>query len=212
MKINIPCDLIIFISGVPSAGKTTISYELLKRYESFRIVQETDILREILRGYNEYLVNSRHILETQTCNVLSHTELLSYAMSIEQCNIMKYSIKEIVERQKRKKIPTIINGVHIMPEILSEYIQLPNIKYINLFFDCEEDLFSHLKERDAQKYGLKSVPFLFEMNKKLESSMELLHRKTPQTFMSINIGKISLEDTLKQIIDYIQDDSLKINL
>ena len=46
---------ILFISGVPGLGKTTLSYELLKRYDKFRIIQETDIIREILRGYNEYI-------------------------------------------------------------------------------------------------------------------------------------------------------------
>ena len=54
-------NLIILISGVPSAGKTTISYELLRRINCFRIVQETDILREILRGYNQFLVESLRV-------------------------------------------------------------------------------------------------------------------------------------------------------
>ena len=38
-KINtmiIPDNLVIFISGVPGMGKTTISYEMLKKYEKFR--------------------------------------------------------------------------------------------------------------------------------------------------------------------------------
>ena len=47
-------NLILLISGVPGAGKTTISYELLKKMDYFRIVQETDILREIIRGYNDF--------------------------------------------------------------------------------------------------------------------------------------------------------------
>ena len=46
---------IFLISGVPGVGKTTLSYELLKRFSTFRIIQETDLIREILRGYNEYL-------------------------------------------------------------------------------------------------------------------------------------------------------------
>ena len=52
----LPENTILLISGIPGAGKTTISYELLKRFSFFRIVQETDIIREILRGYNCYLL------------------------------------------------------------------------------------------------------------------------------------------------------------
>ena len=46
---EIPEGFIVFISGVPGVGKTTISYELLKRCNSFRIIEETDLIREVLR-------------------------------------------------------------------------------------------------------------------------------------------------------------------
>lgn len=203
MMLEIPEDLVLFISGVPSAGKTTLSYELLKRYSVFRIVQETDVIREIIRGYDEYLTKNINAPVFQINTVLSHTELLSYSMCVNQCNIMKYSIKEIVQRQKRKKIPTIINGVHIIPEVLAEFINSPNIIYINLFFDCQDDLFNHLKKRDQEKYGLKSVPFLFDMNKELNDSMSQLHSKSPRSFLSINVGKTTIDDAINIIVDYI---------
>ena len=41
----IPDNLVIFISGVPGMGKTTISYEMLKKYEKFRKL----ILKTIMR-------------------------------------------------------------------------------------------------------------------------------------------------------------------
>lgn len=203
MTLEIPQDLVLFISGVPGAGKTTISYELLKRYNAFRIVQETDVIREIIRGYNEYAIKNTAVSLFQMNTVLPHTELLSYAMCVDQCNIMKYSIKEIIDRQKRKKIPTIINGVHIIPEVLSDFVQAQNTIYINLFFDCQDDLFNHLKNRDQEKYGLKSVPFLFNMNKELNNSMTILHSKSPQSFLSINVGKTTIDDAINIIVDYI---------
>ena len=36
----IPDNLVVFICGVPGMGKTTISYELLKKYDKFRIIEE----------------------------------------------------------------------------------------------------------------------------------------------------------------------------
>ena len=54
----LPKGFIVFISGVPGVGKTTISYELLKMFSAFRIIEETDLIREVLRGYNEYIENA----------------------------------------------------------------------------------------------------------------------------------------------------------
>lgn len=197
-------NMIVFISGVPSAGKTTISYKLLKNFEMFRIVQETDILREILRGYHEYIRENAQIDETNLISILPHTDLLSYSRAKEQCKAMKYSIEEIVKRQNRKCISTIISGVHIIPEILYKNISGNNIKYVNLYFDCEEDLYSRLKERDEKKYGSKSVSFLFKMNSELQDSMIALQSANPKSFTSVNVGKCSVEETTNIIIDFLQ--------
>ena len=48
MTCHLPDDLIVLISGVPGAGKTTISYELLKIHTEIRLIEETDIIRDIL--------------------------------------------------------------------------------------------------------------------------------------------------------------------
>lgn len=122
-------NLILLISGVPGAGKTTISYELLKKMDYFRIVQETDILREIIRGYNDYLSQSMPNIYGNFEEPASHSELLSYDRSKQQCIIMKNSIDEIIKRQNRKCIPTIICGVHIIPE----YYMIPyQVKILNI--------------------------------------------------------------------------------
>lgn len=197
-------NLILFISGVPSAGKTTISYELLREIDYFRIVQETDILREILRGYNTYLSQEVSEILSDLTEPAPHTELLSYERAKIQCTIMKKSIIEIVKRQNRKCIPTIICGVHIIPEILYNNIPGNNIKYVNLYFDCEEDLYSHLKIRSHDKYGKKSVSFLFEMNSELQDNFSFMQSKNPSTFISINVGKLTIKETVTAIIDFLQ--------
>lgn len=197
-------NLILFISGVPSSGKTTISYELLKQIDYFRIVQETDIIREILRGYNVYLSKNVSNAFEELSEPASHTELLSYDRAKNQCRIMKNSINEIVKRQNRKCIPTIICGVHIIPEILYETISGGNIKYVNLYFDCEKDLYSHLKVRNKDKYGEKSVPFLFEMNSQLHNSFFKMQSIEPSTFLSINVGKLTIDETLNAILKFLE--------
>ena len=117
---------------------------------------------------------------------------------------MKNSIIEIINRQNRKQISTIICGVHIIPEILYKDINSTNVKYINLYFDCKEDLYSHLKTRDTDKYGKKSVEFLYNMNVKLQNNFSSLQFQYPHMFTSINIGKLTVEETVNFIIDFLE--------
>lgn len=200
-------NLILLISGVPSSGKTTISYELLKKIEYFRIVQETDIIREIIRGYNIYLSQDNANTFKDLKEPTSHNELLSYERAKSQCILMRNSINEIINRQNRKCIPTIISGVHIIPEILYKTISGNNIKYINLYFDCEQDLYSHLKTRNIDKYGKKCVPFLFKMNSELRDNFFYMQAKAPETFISINVGKLTISETLNIILKFLQDNT-----
>lgn len=168
MTCHLPDDLIVLISGVPGAGKTTISYELLKIHTEIRLIEETDIIRDILRGYNIYL--------KETCNfefdkVCSHDIFLTYDMAKEQCKIMKESILNIIKRQQRKKIPTIINGVHIIPEELYLCTPYQNIVYINLYVNSENALWNRLKNRNPEKYKSECIPLLYQTNTDLNNSI-----------------------------------------
>lgn len=132
----IPNGLIVFISGVPGMGKTTISYELLKRFNKFRIIEETDLIREILRGYNEYLkmeFNSQVDFIFDNIYITDHKKLLTFEEAKIQCKTMKQSFEQIIARQQRKRLATIINGVHIIPEVLNNIAEKDNIIFINLY-------------------------------------------------------------------------------
>lgn len=155
---------ILFISGVPGVGKTTISYKLLKKFNEFRIIEETDILRDALRGYNETLIlkYGQSIKEMlNNIHIYDNTKLLSFSEAKQQCMIMKKSIENIVARQKRKGIATIINGVHIVPEILKDLADLSHILFVNLYVSNEEILYERIKSRDPQSYMLQHISHLF---------------------------------------------------
>ncbi|MEY8335006.1 AAA family ATPase [Lachnospiraceae bacterium 47-T17] len=197
-EYELPSDLVVLISGVPGVGKTTISYELLKKHNEFRLVEETDIIREVLRGYNDHLSS---VYQTPIDGIYSHDIFLSYAMAKQQCKIMKNSIINIVKRQQRKGIASIINGVHIIPEELYFDLSFPNIIYINLYIDSEASLWNRLKKRNPQKYTYDCIPYLYQTNKDLNSS--LLHLpKELCTIYSINVSALTPEETIC-IIDNI---------
>jgi len=206
-KLHIPEGLVVFISGVPGVGKTTISYELFKRYDEFRVIQETDLIREILRGYNKYvksLIDDKSVLSTiqEKIYIPDHMKIFNYIELREQCSIMKKSIEEIVFRQQRKGISSIINGVHIVPEILNGIVQNNNLVYINLYIRNKDILLERLLGRDENKY----MPYLdvsFETNCSLYKSTSIISKKYPLIFHNIDVTDLKVDEVVDKAMDFI---------
>ena len=204
--VEIPEGFIVFISGVPGVGKSTISYELFRRFNAFRIIEETDLIREVLRGYNSYLeqefpIQSRDILER--IRITDHNKLLSLEEAKQQCSFMRSSFEYIIERQKRKGIPSIINGVHIVPEALNGLANNQNMIYINLYIHSEKVLYSRLANRNPESYMINHVPFIFQTNIDLYTSTERLSHEFPYVFNNIDVTELSIEETLSRITKLI---------
>lgn len=195
----LPNDLIILISGVPGVGKTTISYELLKTYKEFRLVEETDVIREVLRGYNTHLMHTYKIAPKE---IYSHNLFLNYNMASEQCRIMKNCIINIIERQRRKGIPSIINGVHIIPEELYIFLPHSNIIYLNLYVDSEDALWNRLKYRDQKKYKPECIPLLYQTNIDLKNSLERIPKNLYNAH-SINVSQLTIQETICEINKFL---------
>lgn len=202
----IPDNLVIFICGVPGMGKTTISYELLKKYEKFRIVEETDLIREVLRGYNDYLFrkfeNQVEFIFEQI-SITDHKKLLSYDDAKFQCEIMKTSFEQIVARQQRKGISTIINGVHIVPEVLANMLQNKKVVFINLYVTKEMEIYKRIFARDSKSYMLEHIPFIFQTNNDLYFSTEKMAAKY-RNVINIDVTDLSINSTISQIIERIR--------
>ena len=200
-EFSIPDGLIVFISGVPGVGKTTISYELLRKINKFRIIEETDLVREVLRGYNDFLKNefgNQVDFVFETIQITEHTKLLSFDEAKIQCNAMKKSLEHIVARQQRKGIASIINGVHVIPEVMNG-IGNNNIVYINLYVTNEQEIYKRILKRDPASYMLNYIPFIFQTNRDLYLSTEKLSLKYNYIF-NIDVTRLSIEDTIKKII------------
>lgn len=209
-EFTIPDGLIVFISGVPGVGKTTISYELLRKINKFRIIEETDLIREVLRGYNDYLkieFGNQVDFVFETIQITEHTKLLTFEEAKIQCNAMKKSLEHIVARQQRKGIASIINGVHIIPEVINGIGNNKNIIYINLYVTNEHEIYERILNRDPASYMLNYIPFIFQTNKDLYLSTEKLSLKYNYIF-NIDVTCLSIEDTIKKIIHCISSNVL----
>lgn len=200
-ELTIPDGLIVFISGVPGVGKTTISYELLKKINKFRIIEETDLIREVLRGYNDYLkmqFGNQVDFVFETIQITEHTKLLTFDEAKIQCNTMKKSLEHIVARQQRKGIASIINGVHVIPEVLNGIGNNDNIVFINLYVTTEHEIYERILNRDPTSYMLNYIPFIFQTNKDLYLSTEKFSLKYNNIF-NIDVTCLSIEAIIKKI-------------
>jgi 2-phosphoglycerate kinase len=204
---TIPGGFILFVSGVPGVGKTTISYEVLKKFNEFRIIEETDILRDALIGYNKSLLDLNNALSESQMNIpiiFEHTKLFSLTEAKQQCTLMKKSIEHIVARQQRKEISSIINGVHIVPEILKEFFSNPKILFINLFISDETTLFKRLKGRDPSSYMMDYVSFIYQSNLELYQSTKNCSNLPNSPVYNIDITYLSITQTISRITECIK--------
>lgn len=203
----IPNGYIVFLSGVPGVGKTTISYELLQRFNKFRIIEETDLIREILRGYNEYLhteFGDEISFVFKKIKISEHGIILNMEEVKKQCIIMKSSLEQIVRRQQRKGIATIINGVHIIPEVLNGLAGNYNIIYINLYVTDEKILYERLSKRNSL-HMLKYVPLIYKTNYELYLSTENLAANNSHVY-NVNVSNLNIDEIIKKIISFITND------
>ena len=116
---------------------------------------------------------------------------------------------KLIQRQQRKGIPTIINGVHIIPEELYLNIKSPNILFINLYVDSEAALWKRLKIRDPQKYKPDRIPLLYKTNTDLNNSLYHIPGNLYNVY-SIDVSNMTVTDTLSTI-DKIFYDIYKIS-
>lgn len=117
--MNIANDTIVMFSGVSCVGKTTTAYEIIKKYPQFRRVSELDILRTIVRtAYEQIVIEEKlgndRIMEKYKTLFASLTNSDFETAKLQSVLLIPY-VREIILRQQRRRIPTIIEGAGIIP-------------------------------------------------------------------------------------------------
>lgn len=217
----IPQDLILILSGVPCVGKTTTAYNLIKNISEFRRVSELDIIRTVVRATIKNLAKDP---EAEAALVQDKYKALFSSLAENDLDIAKQQscllipyVKEIVCRQQRRKIPTIIEGASIIP---STYFENgypikgfeKNILFINLFLSNGTEHYNRrvkrCLERDYKKSNdsIKEEIEIIRKNKNLELHCETVElSKTATNVFSIDIANMNEFELLNNVAEIIHN-------
>lgn len=190
------------LSGVPCVGKTTTAYNILKYQPDFRRVSELDLIRTIIRAVIRNIENSKYVDKEM---LQGQYEELFYSLSErdlsdckKQSTLLIPYVREIVARQQRRNIPTIIEGLSIIPSTYFSNNQPikgfeKNVFFINLFLSDEQEhiqrRYNRCKEREYQdtKSQVKEQVANIRNSKNLE-----LHEETSE--LSKNVKNVASFD------------------
>ena len=199
---------VLFISGVPCVGKTTISYKLLEEFPFFKRITELDIIKTCIRS----LIKENNLQdknENYKCLFESTTES-DFATFKEQAKVLYNHIKCIVVRQKKRCIPTIIEGINIVPSIyFDNYIPKEgfkkNVLFINFYISDENEHFRRRLERcQDRNYSLQEsiikekIINYTEKNKMLHEETLELSKKVDNVF-SLDISELDISQVVEII-------------
>ncbi len=220
MTKEIPNDLILFISGASCVGKTSVAHRLLEIVPEFRNVSEMDIIRTVTRAI---VNNVEEILDLATKNTLSNiyaplfksTKNGNYSDFKNQAAVFINAVREIVQRQQSRKIPTIIEGINIIPSLyFNNNIPLEgfqrHIVFINLYLSDEN---IHIQRRECRckerKYPDDYNDIINKVKKLRRFKNEELHQeccalsKVVKNVYSIETANKSIDNIANQILEII---------
>lgn len=215
--MQIPGNFILMLSGVPCVGKTTTAYNILKYQPEFRRVSELDIVRTIVRATIRNIENCQYIdkkkLQTQYMALFYSLAERDLSDCKKQSTLLVPYVREIVARQQQRNIPTIIEGLSIIPSTYFCNNQPlkgfeKNVFFINLFLSDEQEHFqrryNRCKERgykDTENQIQKQVSII-RNSKNLELHKETLElSKSVKNVASIDVSNMNQDAVVSKILE-----------
>ena len=225
--MNIANDTIVMLSGVSCVGKTTTAYEIIKRYPQFRRVSELDILRTIVRtAYEQIAIDEKlgkeRMMEKYKALFDSLTNSDFETAKLQSILLIPY-VREIVLRQQRRRIPTIIEGAGIIPSTYFPDDQplswlTDSVILVNLYLSDETQHVMRRSSRSTERSSHEDIEETRQLvsrtrarkNQELHMDTVELSRIYPNVFSidTVNKSPQCLADTIMEYIsDYFRNKS-----
>ena len=213
-------DTILILTGIPCVGKTSVAYEIIHQYPDFRRVSEMDIIRNIIRAVLNNLTKESHlnedIVKQEYSDLFESLTVSDFKTTkLQSLKLMPY-VKEIILRQQRRKIPTIIEGSGIIPSVFfpngtpKEWLN-SNVIFVNLYISDDNEQKErrharHIERKYTSDYieiEKREAIVMSEKNYALHIETIDLSKKLPNVF-SIDTAHIPIEKLAKEIIDIVK--------
>ncbi|MFW6134717.1 MAG: ATP cone domain-containing protein [Elusimicrobiota bacterium] len=136
--------LIILMGGSTGSGKNTVSVEIAHRLDITTVIT-SDIIREIMRslfteGILPLIHSSSYLAYKNLWMPIEEEKDQRIIAFREQALRVSVGIRGIIKRCINEKTSIIINGVHVLPDIISENeYKNANIIKVFLYVDGEEE-------------------------------------------------------------------------
>lgn len=198
--------IVILLAGVPGIGKSTLASLLSQRLEISNIIW-TDMIREILRQtISPKLVPELHCssyeaykhLKSQLNPVLRQS-IVGYE---EQSRLVVVGIEAAIQSALFSRENTIIEGVHLAPNILKPSIlQNPHVILILLYLKDEKEHLLRFQSRETKEVLRKAQKYIDEF-KEIRSIQDYLYEVSIKAKVTV-IDTYNNDDALNILIDTI---------
>lgn len=156
---------IIFISGVPGTGKTTLAHKIAIKYKIDKVVS-LDIIKLSIKMF----VNDDYI-NTTTHEAYKIENLSVIDGFIKHCNIINSYFVDIIKKIKDNVL--IVEGATITKEFINNFKEY-ECYHINLNVDDKEMLISRYKEKLKLRKSnwIENIDVIMEINEYLKNSFK----------------------------------------
>lgn len=156
---------IIFISGVPGTGKTTLAYKMALKYKIDKVVS-LDILKASIKTF----FNDKYI-NTTTHEAYKIDNLNIIDGYLKHCKVINNYYTKIIKNIKDKVI--IVEGATITQEFINEFNEY-ECKNINLFVDNKEALIKRYNEKMKLRKSnwIENINEIMTINKYLKNNLK----------------------------------------
>lgn len=192
--------IIVLLAGVPGIGKSTLSVDLSKRLEITNIVG-TDMVREILRQtISSNLIPELHSSSYEAykylkpmINPILRQSIVGYE---EQCRHVIVGVEAAIQSALYSRENTIIEGVHLAPNILNRSVlDESHVLMILFYLENEEEHLRRIQSRgsEVEQRGADRYLSSFQEIRKIQTYLVEEANKLNIPIIETSDGTIAIE-------------------